>query len=174
MNVERLCSTSSKQNLLALIGLSFSILSLKQAKYMPYLQHRSPLLYYTPPTARCDSVHFGDCHVGRLYHKTFTMTNHSNSVALRFQWPQGEPHLHFSPQIGHLHAECTKEVTVSFSSEQPIVLNAQVMKCKLYQITFQQPVDQVPDWDDRHRTVKWVDVEKPLSPQRPAKKKVRG
>ncbi|XP_047008963.2 hydrocephalus-inducing protein homolog isoform X3 [Ictalurus punctatus] len=122
--------------------------------------------------ARCDSVHFGDCHVGRLYHKTFTMTNHSNSVALRFQWPQGEPHLHFSPQIGHLHAECTKEVTVSFSSEQPIVLNAQVMKCKLYQITFQQPVDQVPDWDDRHRTVKWVDVEKPLSPQRPAKKKV--
>ncbi|XP_053479109.1 hydrocephalus-inducing protein homolog [Ictalurus furcatus] len=122
--------------------------------------------------ARYDIVHFGDCHVGRLYHKTFTMTNHSNSVALRFQWPQGEPHLHISPQIGHLHAECTKEVTVSFSSEQPIVLNAQVMKCKLYQITFQQPVDQVPDWDDRHRTVKWVDVEKLVSPQRPAKKKV--
>ncbi|MCJ8733357.1 hypothetical protein PDJAM_G00222410, partial [Pangasius djambal] len=124
------------------------------------------------PEARCDIVHFGDCHVGRLYHKTFTMTNHSNSVALRFQWPQGEPHLHFSPQVGHLHARCTKEVTVSFSSEQPIVLNAQVMKCKLCQITFQQPVDQVPDWDDRHRTVKWVDVEKTLSPQRPSKKKV--
>ncbi|KAG7333195.1 hypothetical protein KOW79_003330 [Hemibagrus wyckioides] len=122
--------------------------------------------------AICDIVHFGDCHIGHLYHKTFTMTNHSNSVVLRFQWPQGEPHLYFSPQIGHLHARCTKEVTVSFSSEQPIVLTAQVMKCKLCQITFQQPVDQVPDWDDRHRTVKWVDAEKPLSPQRPAKKKV--
>ncbi|XP_060779913.1 hydrocephalus-inducing protein homolog [Neoarius graeffei] len=122
--------------------------------------------------ARCDILHFGDCHVGRLYHKTFTMTNHSNSVALYFQWPQCEPNLHFSPQIGHLHAKCTKEVTVSFSSEQPIVLNAQVVKCKLCQINFQQPVDQVPDWDDRHRTVKWVDVEKPLSPQTSAKKKV--
>ncbi|KAF5907639.1 hydrocephalus-inducing protein, partial [Clarias magur] len=119
-----------------------------------------------------DIVHFGDCHVGHLYHKTFTMTNHSNSVALHFEWPQGEPHLHFSPYVGHLHAGCTKEVTVSFSSEQPIVLNAQIVKCNLCQITFQQPVDQVPDWDDRHRTVKWVDVEKPLSPQRPAKKKV--
>ncbi|KAK2848119.1 hypothetical protein Q7C36_009801 [Tachysurus vachellii] len=122
--------------------------------------------------AICDIVHFGDCHVGRLYQKTFTMTNHSNSEVLRFQWPQGEPHLYFSPEIGHLHARCTKEVTVSFNSEQPIVLTEWVMKCKLCQITFQQPVDQVPDWDDRHRTVKWVDVEKPLSPQRPAKKKV--
>lgn len=141
---------------------------------MPCLQHLSFLFYCAPLTAVCDIVHFGDCHIGRLYHKTFTMTNHSNSVVLRFQWSQGEPHLYFSPQIGHLHARCTKEVTVSFSSEQPIVLTAQVMKCKLCQITFQQPVDQVPDWDDRHRTVKWVDVEKPLSPQRPAKKKVRG
>ncbi|GAA6080556.1 hydrocephalus-inducing protein-like isoform X5, partial [Tachysurus ichikawai] len=122
--------------------------------------------------AICHIVQFGDCHVGRLYQKTFTMTNHSNSEVLRFQWPQGEPHLYFSPEIGHLHARCTKEVTVSFNSEQPIVLTERVMKCKLCQITFQQPVDQVPDWDDRHRTVKWVDVEKPLSPQRPAKKKL--
>ncbi|XP_053355859.1 hydrocephalus-inducing protein-like [Clarias gariepinus] len=119
-----------------------------------------------------DIVHFGDCHVGHLYHKTFTMTNHSNLVALRFEWPQSEPHLQFSPHVGHLHAGCTKEVTVSFSSEQPIMMNAQIVKCNLCQITFQHPVDQVLDWDDRHRTVKWVDVEEPLSPQRPAKKKV--
>ncbi|XP_047678536.1 hydrocephalus-inducing protein-like isoform X5 [Tachysurus fulvidraco] len=128
--------------------------------------------YQDSTEAICDIVQFGDCHVGRLYQKNFTMTNHSNSEVLRFQWPQGEPHLYFSPEIGHLHARCTKEVTVSFNSEQPIVLTERVMKCKLCQITFQQPVDQVPDWDDRHRTVKWVDVEQPLSPQRPAKKKV--
>lgn len=52
------------------------------------------------------------------------------------------------------------------------MLNPRVLKCELCQITFQQAVDQVPDWDDRHRTVKWVDVEKALSPQRPGKKKV--
>ncbi|EDL92539.1 rCG51566, partial [Rattus norvegicus] len=32
------------------------------------------------------------------------------------------------------------------------------VKCKLSKIMFQLPVDQVPDWDDRMRTVKWVDA----------------
>lgn len=34
------------------------------------------------------------------------------------------------------------------------------IKCKVSKIMFQQPADQVPDWDDRMRTVKWVDVPK--------------
>ncbi|XP_062860193.1 hydrocephalus-inducing protein homolog [Trichomycterus rosablanca] len=125
-----------------------------------------------PHTIQSDILNFGDCHVGRLYHKTFTMSNHSNSETLCFEWLQVGPHLQFSPQIGHLHAGCSKEVTVSFSSEQPVVLSAQMLKCKLCKITYPQPVDQVPDWDDRHRTVKWIDVGQPDSPQRPAKKKV--
>ncbi|XP_073706753.1 hydrocephalus-inducing protein homolog [Garra rufa] len=117
-----------------------------------------------------DLLDFGDCHVGRTYQETFTMTNPSSSKVLRFEWLPSGPQLSFSPQVGHLHADCSKVVTVTFCSEEPIVLNAQTIKCKLSSITYQQPVDQVPDWDDCHRTVKWVDVDK--STQQPTKRKV--
>uniref|UniRef100_W5LN16 HYDIN axonemal central pair apparatus protein n=1 Tax=Astyanax mexicanus TaxID=7994 RepID=W5LN16_ASTMX len=117
-------------------------------------------------------LNFGDCHVSRLYNETFTMSNHSNIEVIRFEWPPDVPQLRFSPRIGHLHAGCTKEVTVSFISEQPVVLSTQVVKCKLSRITFQQPVDQVPDWDDRRHTIKWVDADRQALPQQPAKKKV--
>lgn len=40
----------------------------------------------------------------------------------------------------------------------PINLKKMEIKCKLSKIMFQLPADQVPDWDDRMRTVKWVDV----------------
>ncbi|CAM4581517.1 unnamed protein product [Leuciscus chuanchicus] len=117
-----------------------------------------------------DLMDFGDCHVGHTYQETLTMTNPSSSKVLRFEWLPNGPQLSFSPQVGHLHAECSKVVTVTFCSEQPIVLNAQTIKCKLSSITFQQPVDQVPDWDDCHRTVKWVDADK--SSQQPNKRKI--
>jgi len=113
---------------------------------------------------------FGDCHVGHTYQETLTMTNPRSSNVLRFEWLPNGPELSFTPQVGHLHAECSKVVTVTFCSEQPIVLNAQTIKCKLSSITFQELVDQVPDWDDCHRTVKWVDADK--SSQQPNKRKV--
>ncbi|KAK2496944.1 hypothetical protein MC885_002909, partial [Smutsia gigantea] len=43
-------------------------------------------------------------------------------------------------------------------SDVPINLKKMGVKCKLSKIMFQLPADQVPDWDDRMRTVKWVDV----------------
>ncbi|XP_049339422.1 hydrocephalus-inducing protein homolog isoform X2 [Astyanax mexicanus] len=124
------------------------------------------------PIDRSNLLNFGDCHVSCLYNETFTMSNHSNIEVIRFEWPPDVPQLRFSPRIGHLHAGCTKEVTVSFISEQPVVLSTQVVKCKLSRITFQQPVDQVPDWDDRRHTIKWVDADRQALPQQPAKKKV--
>ncbi|MFT7810513.1 hydrocephalus-inducing protein-like [Arapaima gigas] len=91
---------------------------------------------------RCDILHFGDCHVGRPYQDTFTMTNHSSSEVLRFEWPPDGPQLRFFPRVGHLHAGCSKDVTVTFCSEQPIALSAQMVKCKLCRVVFQQPIDQ--------------------------------
>ncbi|XP_076848184.1 hydrocephalus-inducing protein homolog isoform X3 [Brachyhypopomus gauderio] len=123
-------------------------------------------------TPRSDLLHFGDCHVGRLYRETFTLSNHSDVEVLRFEWPPDGPHVRFSPRTGHLHAGCTKEIAASFCSEQPVVLIAQVVKCKLCRITFQQPVDQVPDWDDRLHTVRWVETGTHASTQHPAKRKV--
>lgn len=120
-----------------------------------------------------DLLFFGDCDVSRPYQETFTMTNLSSNNVLRFEWPADGPQVCFSPQVGHLHAGCAKEVTVTFCSEQPVVLIAQPMKCKLCRVVFQQPVDQVPDWDDRLRTIKWVDSGKQVGSQQPTKKKVK-
>ncbi|KAM9376113.1 hydrocephalus-inducing protein-like [Pholidichthys leucotaenia] len=102
-------------------------------------------------------LNFGDCHVNCSYQESFTMTNHSSSQVVRFEWPSLDPHVTFLPQVGHLHAGCTKEVTVTFSSSEPVTLSNQPMGCKLCQVEFQQPIEQVADWDDRQKTVQWLD-----------------
>ncbi|GAA6221266.1 hydrocephalus-inducing protein homolog [Lates japonicus] len=122
-----------------------------------------------------ESLNFGDCHVDCPYQESFTMTNHSSSQVVRFEWPPAGPHVFFSPQVGHLHASCSKEVTVTFSSNQPVTLNSQPMRCKVCQVEFQQPLEQVADWDDRQRTVQWLSASKQVSgtqPQQPVKNKV--
>nr|XP_029134421.1 hydrocephalus-inducing protein homolog [Labrus bergylta] len=119
-----------------------------------------------------EELNLGDCHVGTPHQESFTMTNHSSSKVVRFEWPPAGPHVFFSPQVGHLHAGCSKEVTVTFSSNQPVTLTSQPMKCKLCQIEFQQPLEQVADWDDRQRTVKWLNSTRQETPQQPVKNKV--
>ncbi|KAG2470211.1 HYDIN protein, partial [Polypterus senegalus] len=121
---------------------------------------------------RSDHIYYGDCHVGKPYQETFTMTNRSNADSMRFEWLSDIPQLKFFPQIGHVHAGCTKNVTITFHSDQPITLSAQIVKCKVTKIVFQQPVDQVPDWDTRMRTVKWLDAARESEIQRTTKKKV--
>ncbi|XP_064641495.1 hydrocephalus-inducing protein-like isoform X2 [Lineus longissimus] len=137
--------------------------------------------------AKNNSVHFGDVHIGEPRVLTFSLSNHSVGDCVRFQWPE-HPELKFSPQTGHLHAGCTKDMTVTFKTDAPKSLTEQIVPCKITKITFDKPVNQVADWDDRMRTVKWVDVSqvsaatsdgsvKPNTPAtpanlRPAKKKV--
>lgn len=60
--------------------------------------------------------------------------------------------------MGHLHPGCAKDVVVTMKSDVPINLKKMGVKCKVSKIMFPLPADQVPDWDDRMRTVKWVDV----------------
>ncbi|XP_049928998.1 hydrocephalus-inducing protein homolog isoform X2 [Epinephelus moara] len=119
-------------------------------------------------------LNFGDCHVDRPYQESFTMTNHSSSLVVRFEWPPVGPHVIFSPQVGHLHAGCSKEVNVTFCSNQPVTLKSQLMTCRVSQVEFQQPLEQVADWDDRQRTVQWLSSSKQSlgAPQQPGKNKV--
>ncbi|XP_056138426.1 hydrocephalus-inducing protein homolog [Lampris incognitus] len=120
-------------------------------------------------------LNFGDCHVGQLHQEYVTMTNHSSGTVLRFEWPAAEPYISFSPQVGHLHASCSKEVTITFYSNQPVTLTNQPLKCKLCEVAFQQPLEQVPDWDDRQRTVRWSTSSKEAARrprQQPVKEKV--
>ncbi|XP_077166200.1 hydrocephalus-inducing protein homolog isoform X2 [Paroedura picta] len=122
-------------------------------------------------SARTDCIQFGDCHIGKVYQTTFTITNRSKSDVMRFEWPIWGP-LQFSPQVGHLHAGCSKHTILTLKSSMPVTFKAQPIKCKVYKIVFQQPAEQVPDWDDCMHTVKWVDVSKTGPPTRPSKKKV--
>nr|XP_057932234.1 hydrocephalus-inducing protein homolog isoform X2 [Doryrhamphus excisus] len=115
------------------------------------------------PLLECDKNHdvednyellnFGDCDVDCPVQKSFTMTNHSSSEVVRFEWPFDDPNVIISPQVGHLHAGCSKEVTAVFCSKVPVTLAKQLMTCKLCQVTFQQPLDQVPDWDNQKKTL---------------------
>lgn len=44
----------------------------------------------------------------------------------------------------------------------------EVVAARVVKITFEKPAEQVSDWDDRIRTVKWVDIP-PVSSQVPDK-----
>ncbi|CAH2323836.1 Hypothetical predicted protein [Pelobates cultripes] len=120
---------------------------------------------------RMDHIIFGDCYIGLPYQVTFTMTNHSQLDAMRFEWPLEGP-LNFSPQVGHIHASCAKHVAVTLKSDVPLTLSKSPVKCRVSRISFPLPLDQIPDWDDRMRTVKWVDNAKVLNGQHPTKRKV--
>uniref|UniRef100_A0A8C2T888 HYDIN axonemal central pair apparatus protein n=1 Tax=Coturnix japonica TaxID=93934 RepID=A0A8C2T888_COTJA len=104
-----------------------------------------------------DHIQFGDCHIGKPYQVTFTVTNRSQAEAMRFEWLADTP-FHFSPQVGHLHAGCAKDITVTLKSDVAFACQAQPVKCKVARISFQLPAEQVTDWDDRLHTVKWVDT----------------
>ncbi|XP_009866111.1 PREDICTED: hydrocephalus-inducing protein homolog, partial [Apaloderma vittatum] len=121
--------------------------------------------------AGVDHIQFGDCHVGTPYPVTFTVTNHSRLEAMRFEWLASAP-LHFSPQVGHLHAGCAKDITVTLKSDVAVTFKRQPVKCKVSRIAFQLPPEQVADWDDCLRVVKWVDAGKEPGAKWPVKKKV--
>nr|XP_012627881.1 hydrocephalus-inducing protein homolog isoform X3 [Microcebus murinus] len=118
-----------------------------------------------------DHIQFGDCHIGNSYNVGFMITNHSHVNIVRFEWPLLAT-VTFSPQMGHLHPGCAKDIVVTMKSDVPIHLKKMRIKCKLSRIVFQLPADQVPDWDDRKRTVKWVDVPRNTPGTFTAKRKV--
>ncbi|XP_070194710.1 hydrocephalus-inducing protein homolog isoform X4 [Littorina saxatilis] len=138
--------------------------------------------------AKPNLMRFGDCYINEGRTLTLTMTNHSKSDCVRFCWPE-HPQLRFSPQVGHLHGGCGKDIAVTFLADAPTSMVEEVVPAKVMKITFDKPTDQVSDWDDRIRTVKWVDVgptptqtadgsvvksqpSTPQIPQRPMKKKI--
>ncbi|KAG8562376.1 hypothetical protein GDO81_015657 [Engystomops pustulosus] len=119
--------------------------------------------------ARTEHIVFGDCCIGHQYQMTFTMTNRSQTDAMRFEWPSETP-LEFSPKVGHIHPGCAKDVTVTLKSDVAVALNKSQVKCKVTRISFPHPLDEVADWDDRMRTVTWVDSSKGAAGQHPKKK----
>ena len=52
---------------------------------------------------------------------------------------------------------CTKDIQVTFKSSKAVQLNREKILCSITKITFDRPVNEIPDWDDRMRSIKWVD-----------------
>ncbi|XP_009996299.1 PREDICTED: hydrocephalus-inducing protein homolog [Chaetura pelagica] len=125
----------------------------------------------TVEAARVNHIQFGECHVGTPYTVTFTITNRSRAGAVRFQWGADTP-FHFSPQVGHLHAGCAKDVRVTLQSEVAFTCRKQPVRCQVSQITFHLPPEQVPSWDDSLCSAKWVDVTRGPAATWPVKEKV--
>lgn len=111
--------------------------------------------------ARNNNLHFGECFIGEMRQISFFLTNRSFD-AVRFQWPLHDDVL-FVPSCGHIHPHSRKNIVVTFKATQPKVLEAVKLNCTLCKITYSQPLAQVPDWDDRMHSVKWVPL-RTLSP----------
>uniref|UniRef100_A0A8C8EBQ1 HYDIN protein n=1 Tax=Otus sunia TaxID=257818 RepID=A0A8C8EBQ1_9STRI len=129
-----------------------------------------PLLLFLT-AARVDHIQFGDCSIGAPHTVSFIITNRSRAETMRFEWLAGAP-FHFSPQVGHLHAGCAKDITVTLRSDVAVAFRKHPVRCEVARIALQLPPEQVPDWDDCLRTVKWVDATRGPAATWPVKKKV--
>uniref|UniRef100_A0A672UG67 HYDIN axonemal central pair apparatus protein n=1 Tax=Strigops habroptila TaxID=2489341 RepID=A0A672UG67_STRHB len=132
----------------------------------------SDLLFSFLAAARVDHIQFGDCHIGTPYTVTFTISNRSKLEVLRFEW-LAEPPFHFSPQVGHLHAGCAKDITVTLKSDVAVAFKMHPLKCKVMRITFQLPPEEVTDWDDRLHTIKWMDANRDPTATWPVRKVIK-
>ena len=100
------------------------------------------LFRYFITAAKPNLIRFGDCYITEPRTLTFSMTNHSKTDSVRFQWPDHEQ-LKFSPQVGHLHAGASKDFSITFKSESPHTMTEHPVQCIVMRITFDKPVDQV-------------------------------
>ncbi|NXA93329.1 HYDIN protein, partial [Melanocharis versteri] len=108
---------------------------------------------------RVNHIQFGDCPVGKPCRRTFTITNHTHTKVMRFEW-EADAIFQFSPKVGHLHPGCAKVITVTLKSDVPATFRRHLVKCKVTQISFEVPRRKVPDWDDRMCVVTWEDTTK--------------
>ncbi|XP_066051005.1 hydrocephalus-inducing protein homolog [Chamaea fasciata] len=103
---------------------------------------------------RANHIQFGDCSVGEPCNRTFTITNHTCTKVMRFEWEANAP-FQFSPKVGHLHPGCAKDITVTLKSDVPATFRRHLVKCKVTEINSELPGGEVQDWDNKMRIVTW-------------------
>ncbi|NWT91079.1 HYDIN protein, partial [Lanius ludovicianus] len=110
---------------------------------------------------RVNHIQFGDCPVGKHCRRTFSITNHTRTKVMHFEWEADSP-FQFSPKVGHLHPGCAKSITVTLKSDVPATFRRYLVKCKVAEINFELPQMKVEDWDDRMHTITWKDTTRKL------------
>lgn len=106
---------------------------------------------------RANTINFGDCCIGEQVLGALAVVNYFASDSVRFQWSD-HPLVKFSPHTGHLHPGCSKDIMVLFKADEPKTLVTEKLQCKTNKITFPVAIDEVADWDDSHKIVKWVET----------------
>ncbi|NWZ94067.1 HYDIN protein, partial [Nesospiza acunhae] len=106
---------------------------------------------------RVNHVDFGHCPVGKRCRRTFTVTNHTLTQVMRFEWEADAP-FQFAPKVGHLHPGCAKGITVILKADVPATFRRHLVKCKVTKINFELPRRKVLDWDDQMCIVTWKDT----------------
>lgn len=106
---------------------------------------------------RSNFLQFDDCYIGQLKTLSLQMTNHLPMDSFRFMWPD-HLYLKFSPQVGHLRPCTSKNILVTFKSTTAVRFKREPVSCYVTKIIYTKPLSEVPDWDDRIKVVKWVDV----------------
>ncbi|XP_068058702.1 hydrocephalus-inducing protein homolog [Anomalospiza imberbis] len=106
---------------------------------------------------RVNHIQFGHCHIRKPCRRTFTITNHTRTKVMRFEWEADAP-FQFSPKVGHLHPGCAKNITVTLKSDDSATFRGHLVKCKVTRINFELPRKKVPDWDDQMCIVTWKDA----------------
>jgi len=102
-----------------------------------------------------NSINFGDIYVNESRQLLFTMTNRHKQNCYRFEWPENQ-NITFSPRVGHLHANCAKDVSITFKASDSKYMKNESINCTLTKITFDVSTNEVKDWDDRMTIIKWV------------------
>ena len=110
-------------------------------------------LLYT--AANDNHLCFGSVPVGTSRQISFSLSNHSPNSVIRFNWPT-LPHMTFSPAVGHIKPKAFKGITVTFKSSQPFSFKSQKFSGEIKKILFSKHLNQIPDWDDRIKSIRWV------------------
>lgn len=107
------------------------------------------------PFGKENELCFGDCYVASNNERTFTVENHARDpVRFEFICPE---HITISPAAGHIQAKSSKDVMITFTTDEPLELKGEQLKCILKKIRFTS--DEETDWDDRHKSIKWVEID---------------
>ena len=94
-----------------------------------------------------NSLNFGQVFTKTEKQIVFTLVNHSSNC-YRFSWPSDVTNIKFSPQEGHIHASCSKDITATFVSEEPTEIEKQQVYMKAELIEFLVPIEEV--WNIEH------------------------
>ncbi|NXV67995.1 HYDIN protein, partial [Molothrus ater] len=103
---------------------------------------------------RVNQIEFGHCPVGEPCWRALTITNHTQTKVMCFEWEADAP-FQFSPKVGHLHPGCAKDITVTLRSDVPATFRRHLVKCKVTTISLEQPQRKVQDWDDQMTITMW-------------------